>query len=205
MRVTADATDACVPHPRRVGVIVSAVDGSASSWAAFEEALKLACGLGDRVVVVTVWRALQRDFGIEPAASIALPQLLAAERRHAESVLQEAVGRARQEGVTVTTRLETGDPAHEICALAVREGAHLVTVGTQGHGAVRALLVGSVSAAVIRNAPCPVLVARSGTLHPPDSGHGESRMPSTVGHGREGGTQRAPSEGTKTSISEEAP
>lgn len=185
-------------------MIICAVDGSPSAWAALEEAIALARGMGDRLIVVTVWRALQRDFGIEPAASVTLPQLLAAERRHAESVMRRADDRAQHEGLLVSTRLETGDPAREICALAAREGARLVTIGTQGHGAVRALLVGSVSAAVIRNAPCPVLVARNRAQLPPDSSHGESRIDSAVGHRRVSRHRKAPSTRPETSTRREA-
>ena len=58
------------------------------------------------------------------------------------------------------TRLATGDPAEAICAYAEEIGARLITVGTRGHGTVASLLLGSVSQAVMRHAPCPVLVVR---------------------------------------------
>jgi nucleotide-binding universal stress UspA family protein len=43
---------------------------------------------------------------------------------------------------------------------ASRRGAGLLVVGAQGHGAVHALMVGSVSQHVARHAPCPVVVVR---------------------------------------------
>jgi len=39
-------------------------------------------------------------------------------------------------------------------------GARLIAVGSPGYGSVASLLVGSVSNAIIRQAPCPVLVVR---------------------------------------------
>jgi nucleotide-binding universal stress UspA family protein len=43
-------------------------------------------------------------------------------------------------------------------------GADLVIMGSRGHGAIASLLLGSVSTEVTDHAPCPVLVARVGTL-----------------------------------------
>ena len=38
--------------------------------------------------------------------------------------------------------------------------ARLIAVGTRGHSPVASLLLGSVSNAIIRQAPCPVLIVR---------------------------------------------
>ena len=69
--------------------------------------------------------------------------------------------RGEAAGVRVTTRLAAGEPAEQICSYAGEIGAKLIAVGTRGYGAVTALLLGSVSDAVIRQAPCPVLVVRA--------------------------------------------
>jgi nucleotide-binding universal stress UspA family protein len=47
-----------------------------------------------------------------------------------------------------------------IVAVARRWQADLVVLGSRGHGAVGSAFLGSVSAGVVDNAPCPVLVAR---------------------------------------------
>jgi nucleotide-binding universal stress UspA family protein len=49
----------------------------------------------------------------------------------------------------------------EIVGLAKKLGADLIVMGCRGRRGVRRAVGGSVSDAVIRNAPCPVLVARS--------------------------------------------
>jgi len=43
--------------------------------------------------------------------------------------------------------------------LAAAEGFDLVAVGTHGHRGLRRLVVGSTAEAIIRHAPCSVLVA----------------------------------------------
>lgn len=66
-------------------------------------------------------------------------------------------------GVRASWRCVIGHPASAIveCARAIE--ADLIVVGTRGHGRVASALLGSVSAAVIDRAPCPVLVAREAT------------------------------------------
>ncbi len=156
-----------------MGAIVVATDGSAAAIAAIEAAIEIARATGDRVAAVTVWQALQGDFGLAYPSTAMLNELLDAERDHAESALQEAVERASAAGVPVETRLATGDPAERICAYAAEIGARLIAMGTHGYSPVASLLVGSVSGAVIRKAPCPVLVVRE-----PEPTDG----PSTRGH-----------------------
>ncbi len=51
-------------------------------------------------------------------------------------------------------------PAEGVLSEATRFGADVVVVGWRGHGAVRRLLMGSVSRAVVRRAASPVLVVR---------------------------------------------
>ena len=140
--------------------ILVATDGSPAANAALEEALALALETGSGIAVITVWRALQGDFGLAYPSTAVLADILDAERTHAETTLRVAAERAGEVGVSIITRLATGDPAETICAYATEIGARFIAVGTRGHGTVAALLLGSVSQAVMRQAPCPVLVVR---------------------------------------------
>jgi nucleotide-binding universal stress UspA family protein len=140
--------------------LLVATDGSLAAGAALDEAIALAAETGAAVAAITVWRALQGDFGLAYPSAAMLDDLLEAERKHAEAALAEATARAEAAGVTITTRLATGDPAEQICAYAREIDARLVAVGTRGYGSVASLLLGSVSNAIIRQAPCPVLVVR---------------------------------------------
>jgi nucleotide-binding universal stress UspA family protein len=107
-----------------------------------------------------VWRALQGDFGLAYPSTAVLADILDAERTHAEITLTAAVEQAEKAGVPIITRLATGDPAESICAYAAEIDARLIAVGSRGHGTVAALLLGSVSQAIVRQARCPVLVVR---------------------------------------------
>ena len=140
--------------------ILVATDGSQAATAALDAAIALAAEMADEVVAVTVWRALQGDYGLAHPSAAVLDDLLTAEREHAESALDDAAARAAAAGVRIRTRLATGDPAREICAHARAVDARLIAVGTRGYGSVASLLLGSVSNAVIRHASCPVMVIR---------------------------------------------
>jgi nucleotide-binding universal stress UspA family protein len=151
-----------------MSVIVVATDGSAAATAALDEAIGIARSTGDQLAAITVWRALQGDFGLAYPSTAMLDDLLDAERHHAETTLAEAVARARAAKVAIETRLATGDPAEQICAFAAERDARMIAMGTHGYSAVVSLLVGSVSGAVLRRAPCPVLVVG-------ESGHRKQR------------------------------
>jgi len=60
-------------------------------------------------------------------------------------------------------RLTMGDPAGEIVRVAADEGAEMIVLGTHGRTGVTRLLMGSVAEAIVRRAPCPVLVYRETT------------------------------------------
>jgi nucleotide-binding universal stress UspA family protein len=75
-----------------------------------------------------------------------------------EHALVEA--RAVAQSVPCTTELIFGEPAEVICQRARELEADLIVVGSRGLGRLDRLLTGSVSAAVVQQAPCPVLVAR---------------------------------------------
>ena len=148
-----------------MGAIVVATDGSEAADAALEVALALARASHDPIGVITVWRALQGDFGLVYPSTALLTDLLDAERLHAEQTLSAALGRAALAGVDAVARLATGDPADCICAYARELRARLVAMGTHGYGTVMTLLLGSVSAGVLRRAGCPVLVVPAPSRH----------------------------------------
>jgi nucleotide-binding universal stress UspA family protein len=62
--------------------------------------------------------------------------------------------------VGFTHRLTMGDPAGEIVRIAEEEQATMIVLGTHGRTGMTRLLMGSVAEAVVRRAPCPVLVYR---------------------------------------------
>jgi nucleotide-binding universal stress UspA family protein len=141
-----------------VSVIVVATDGSEAASLALAHAIELGCDTHDTIAVITVWQALQGDFGLVFPPGAPLETVLDQERRHAEDTLADARLQVEAAGLKVRTRLAAGDPARVICAYADEADARLIALGTHGHGPVLKMLVGSVSAAVVRQARRPVLV-----------------------------------------------
>jgi nucleotide-binding universal stress UspA family protein len=58
----------------------------------------------------------------------------------------------------VRAELIVGSPLHSIIDYAETQKADLIVIGTHGHGAVAALLIGSVAEGLVRKAICPTLV-----------------------------------------------
>jgi nucleotide-binding universal stress UspA family protein len=139
--------------------ILLATDGSPSAASAAAEATALARATGWPLTIVTVWRVPATGFAYEPL--VAGPEVGEAVREKAERALVDAAATARGAGVEPDTELVEGVPADAICALAEERGATVIVIGSHGWGAVHRLLFGSVSAAVLHNAPCPVLVVRA--------------------------------------------
>jgi nucleotide-binding universal stress UspA family protein len=66
---------------------------------------------------------------------------------------------AKHGGVNVREELLWGDgAAGEIVRYAEQQAAGLIVLGTHGHGALKRALIGGVASAVVRMAPCPVLL-----------------------------------------------
>lgn len=94
-------------------------------------------------------------------------QVREAMRVEARGLLMAAAIRVqeRHPDLEVVTRLEDGDPR----SVLHRAGEHasMLVVASRGRGPVASLLLGSVSAAVARHAPCPVVVVRDQVIAGP--------------------------------------
>jgi nucleotide-binding universal stress UspA family protein len=82
-----------------------------------------------------------------------------------ESVLAAAAERVAATGRTVVHEVLRGRPASAVTDDARAFGPDLIVVGSRGHGQLESMLLGSTSAEIVDHAPCPVLVARSDTVH----------------------------------------
>jgi nucleotide-binding universal stress UspA family protein len=88
--------------------------------------------------------------GAPPAPA---PEVIAA-------AVEAALARRGRPGLRALVHARTGRAADAILALAAEVEADLIVVGTHGRRGVDRLLVGSVAERVVREARCPVLVAR---------------------------------------------
>ena len=145
------------------GVVIGATDFSDPSLPALDAAAEEAARRGSRLHLLHVV-----DVGIvavEGPATVGLPflhgipgislQSIEDLRTAAESRLREALTRFAIEGEAIAT---SGHAAQTIVDLA--QGAELVVVGTHGRTGLARLTLGSTAEAVIRSAPCSVLVVR---------------------------------------------
>ena len=94
--------------------------------------------------------------------------------RAALEALANTLRRETDSDLPVTVTVRTGDPADSVRAVAEEARTHLLVVGTHGRGGPGRALLGSVAEALVRTAPCPVLVARD-ALAAPDAAGGQTR------------------------------
>ena len=127
--------------------ILVGFDGSDASKRALVHAAEL-IGRGGSLDVINV-------IGSQPV-SARVGSLVDGERRRQQKVLREARALLDEWEVRMTPHEAVGDPTSEIRAAAEKSGAGVIVVG-RGSG-LRRLLDGSVSARLVRRAPCDVLV-----------------------------------------------
>jgi nucleotide-binding universal stress UspA family protein len=148
--------------------VLIAYDGSDTARRAVREAAKL---LGPRhVLVVTVWEpALAYETEL-PAAGLEMPAVpVDIEGAHElEEELHQRARRTAQEGAELAQSVglqakglavaDEVDVADTIVGLARKRGVSAIVVGSRGLKGLRARLEGSTSNAVLKKAPCPVVV-----------------------------------------------
>lgn len=82
-------------------------------------------------------------------------------RKHRE--IQKLAARLRRKRRNAAAVLAQGPGGRTILAAARKVKADLIVMGSHGHGNVRKILMGSVSAAVLKKSPVPVLLVPSKT------------------------------------------
>lgn len=87
----------------------------------------------------------------------------------AEKALKLARTRLQKAGLSPTVRFAVGNPADEISAAAAKDDVDLLIMGSHGHSALRGLLVGSVTNAVLAQTTTPILILRHRETPPADS------------------------------------
>jgi nucleotide-binding universal stress UspA family protein len=136
--------------------IVVGVDGSQSSMAALQWAIRQAKLTGASVDAVMAWR-YPSTYGLAPMAG-GETDLEGGARKALIDALNEVSG--LEPDVPVHPMVIEGHPAEVLVAAA--EDADLLVVGSRGHGAFASTVIGSVSINCVLHAHCPVLVLRDG-------------------------------------------
>uniref|UniRef100_UPI003F498F29 universal stress protein n=1 Tax=Cupriavidus yeoncheonensis TaxID=1462994 RepID=UPI003F498F29 len=147
--------------------ILVAVDGSRSSALAVDQAIILARASGADVKALFVVDDSDLFFDMRYRDST---DLLKQVMTHGQEILVRTVDRFQAAGILCVTGLiertnSRGLIADTIAAEADKWRADLIVLGTHGRRGIRRLVMGSVSAGVVRRTRLPVLLARSEAEH----------------------------------------
>jgi nucleotide-binding universal stress UspA family protein len=131
--------------------IVVGYDGSDCGRAALDEALRLAKGLGDRVVVV---------FGYAPPGVWGgeIAEHEEAIEELGEKLTAEAKERAQGSGVESEIALVPKKGSEALIDLAESRGARMIVVGSHGETPLKGAILGSTPYKLLHLSPIPVLV-----------------------------------------------
>jgi nucleotide-binding universal stress UspA family protein len=164
-RICCDATRVCADEFNRQRKqnlrILLAIDGSRFSEAALKAVIQQARKSVEQIRVLHV---------VEPPPLLvtgemggynpALDEAWEAERKHAQRLVERAVGRLRAKGLKANGAAEDGDPKSKILENAKEWRAELIVLGSHGRKGLNRFLMGSVSETVVRHAPCSVEIVR---------------------------------------------
>jgi nucleotide-binding universal stress UspA family protein len=144
---------------------ILATDGSAHSRLAETLALKLPSIAGGEVIVAHALAAPMVGFvGAEPMASVSMAsdvdEVFQLQIDQSKRLLEETAARLLTAGCNVKTAMLEGDAVSEIIALAERENADAILIGSRGIGGFEAFFLGSVAKGLAEHSPCSVLIAR---------------------------------------------
>jgi nucleotide-binding universal stress UspA family protein len=138
-------------RPRPIRQVVLAIDGSAESDKAVKFLMRhlnpAPDGPDREPVMVTVTHAV---------SSMKYPEV----KETGRTLVQRYTSKLAKTGFQTREALREGKPADEILTVAKLYKADLIVTGAKGLGAIRRVLLGSVSARVAQHAHCGVLVVR---------------------------------------------
>jgi len=148
--------------------ILVPVDGSPTSEKALDEAIRLAQLTGARLRLVHVVDELGYVNGFEPAMNY-LNEIIPLMREAGEKLLAHDRQKALNKGVGADVVLIVEGPGRicdHVAEQARRARADLIVVGSHGRRGIGRVLLGSDAEQIVRHAPVPVLVVRSGEAAP---------------------------------------
>ena len=146
-----------VRAPKRV---LLATDGSTHSLAAAQYLARIPLPTRARIEVLAVVDGLRSRYAEHRAAD--LRDLVTLERRRAIEIVDATIKVLETGGRNGTASIRHGDAKREILAAAAEGDADLIVMGARGLGGFRGLILGSVSRAVSKAAPCSTLVVAHG-------------------------------------------
>jgi nucleotide-binding universal stress UspA family protein len=139
--------------------ILLAIDGSPDAEEAFVQAIDLAESQSARLTLFSAV-VTPAPVGYAGVSGQVTATLVSDARAEAERILRTAAERVPDD-VSVTTILSS-EPVRPALIHQIAEGRHdLVVMGSRGRGALRSVLLGSVSHYVLHHSPVPVLIVHA--------------------------------------------
>ncbi len=138
--------------------ILVAIDGSPVALDALRHAIALVrAGLQAHLVLATVQAPTYMFEALAPSP-IVLDRLTGAEGAR---YLEEAERICREQAIAYSREIGSGEAAWTLLNIATAQACDAIVMGARGLGAVRGILLGSVSQEVLRSSHLPVTVVRA--------------------------------------------
>jgi nucleotide-binding universal stress UspA family protein len=148
-----------------ITTIIAGADVSVPSDQAIDRAAAIAAKHGAKLILV---HALANDAPIGETDRDVLKHLSevsVAVRTEVAKRLSAKLDALLAQGIDTELLTPTGPPGEVVGNLARERGAQLIVVGTHGHTGIQRFLLGSVATAILRHAPCDVLVTRGNAVN----------------------------------------
>lgn len=144
--------------------ILVPIDGSYISFQALEYAMQLGKAFDSEIVVTHVNDPYDLSAPVDPkTVKIPTGEQTSEEKKKAGAaalaIAQKVAEKANYKNIAFEKAIDK-DPAKRIIDLAKEIEADTIVMGNRGLGTAGAFLLGSVSTAVVKHAPCPVFVIK---------------------------------------------
>lgn len=146
--------------------ILAPVDFSDATTPVLRTAADLALALGGELRLVHVYHPLPVAPGLTPADCGCVPVFptadeIARELATRNDRLNKLAETLRGDNLAIGTMVVRGEPTETILRELETFGADFLVLGSHGHGSLYHLLMGGVADALLKRAPCPVLLVRA--------------------------------------------
>lgn len=140
--------------------ILVPTDGSQRAEDAARYAMDLAGSVGAAVIFLNVVDEVSPAFAyeLETGASLDMMEIEEQRKKYAETAVAQLQKMAEKKGLKAKALVKNGHPWEEILAVAEKEKADQIVMGSHGRRALAAAVLGNVTFNVIHGAKVPVTV-----------------------------------------------
>lgn len=149
-------------RPAPVQVVI-AYDFSTTAEEAILRGIEIACRAPQHVLHVLVAIDSREGFPVAPTKHVDYAYAERLQKLVTQRMIEGFAGRKTASEVQFFVHARIGKAAEEILDLAHDVGADMIIIGSHGKTGVERFVLGSVSERVVREAHCPVIIARAKT------------------------------------------